>query len=132
MSKLDHINYISDIEAWRDDMDKQMRAAGPWGWLAIVGMHPLKEGINTVGSARNSDILLPEGAGPEQLGLIDFQGQHGILTVTTSEKVTVDGLELQEAKLRNHYEAGGMSLVKVRDLSFGVMQWSRIIKVSIE
>ncbi len=116
-------DYIRGVEAWREDMDAQMRSPEPGGWLAIVGMYPLKQGLNTVGSASNSDVILPEGL-PEQLGAIDFQGTHGTLKVTTNELVTVDGLELKEAKLRNHYEAGGMSVVKIRGVSFGIMQWA--------
>ncbi len=101
-----------------------MRLGEPWGWLAIVGMYPLKEGINTIGSATDSDILLPVGRAPKSLGFINFQEPHGELTVTSNEKVSIDKLELKQLKLRNHYAAGGMSVVQVRDISFGIMQWA--------
>lgn len=117
-------DYISNIETWRQDMDTQMRAPKPGGWLAIVGMYPLKQGVNTVGSALDSDVLLPIQAAPEHLGTIDFQDEHGTLTVTTDELVTVNGLETKQTTLRNHYESDGMSVVKVRDIRFGIMQWA--------
>ncbi|MBZ0285972.1 MAG: DUF1684 domain-containing protein, partial [Anaerolineae bacterium] len=116
--------YKVEIEIWRQNMDAQMRAPGPWGWLAIVGMYPLNPGENTVGSAPDSDVLLPPGAAPERLGVVDFDGAHGMLHVTTDELVFVDGVETRQAALRNHYEPGGMSVVRVREVSFGVMQWA--------
>jgi uncharacterized protein (DUF1684 family) len=116
--------YAAEVEARRQEMDRQMRAPGPWGWLAIVGMYPLKQGPNTVGSAPESDILLPAGAAPEQLGILDFQGETGTLHVTTDEVVTVDGVETRDVALRNHYAPGGMSVVAVREVSFGMMQWA--------
>lgn len=45
------MNYQTEVEAWQQDMDAQMRLPGPGGWLAIVGMYPLKRGVNTIGSA---------------------------------------------------------------------------------
>jgi uncharacterized protein len=117
-------DYLAEVEAWRQEMDAQMRSPGPGGWLAIVGMYPLKQGTNTIGSAPGSDVLLPEGAAPERLGVLEFQGIRGTLTVTTDESVTVDSVEIKHAVLRNYYEPGGMSVVKVRDIRFGIMQWA--------
>jgi hypothetical protein len=115
-------SYTQAIEEWRREMDAQLRAPGPWGWLAIVGMYPLKTGKNTIGSSPRCDVRLPEGKAPEQLGTLAFDGQHGKLKITAKEPVTVDGVEVRSAALRNHYEPGGMSVVKVRNLSFGIMR----------
>ncbi len=117
-------DYITQVEAWRQNMDSQMRAPGPGGWLAIVGMYPLEDGENTIGSAPDSDVLLPAGAAPERLGILNFDGRHGTLHVTTDETVTVDDVPTRSVQLRNHYEAGGMSVVRVRDVRFGVMRWA--------
>ena len=117
-------DYIAQVAAWRQSMDAQMRAPGPGGWLAIVGMYPLEVGENTIGSAPDSDVQLPVGAAPERLGILSFDGQHGTLHVTTDETVMVDDLPTRTATLRNHYEPGGMSVVNVRDVRFGVMQWA--------
>ncbi|MBN8594275.1 MAG: DUF1684 domain-containing protein [Anaerolineae bacterium] len=117
-------SYRQAIEAWRAGMEAQMRAPGPWGWIAIVGMYPLRIGSNTIGSDPQCDVILPAGAAPELLGTVEFDGQHGTLRVSTAEVVTVDGEATRHAKLRNHYEPGGMSVVRVREVSFGVMQWA--------
>lgn len=116
-------DYQAKVAAWRQGMDTQMRSPGPGGWLAIVGMYPLKQGANTIGSAVENDVLLPLDA-PEQLGVLEFQGVRGTLTVTTDELVTVDDVATKHTVLRNYYEPGGMSVVKVRDVCFGIMQWA--------
>ena len=120
--------YIAEVEAWRRDMEQQMRSPGPGGWLAIVGMYPLQTGLNTIGSAPGSDVLLPAGAAPERFGMIDFDGSHGKLEVTTDEPVTVGDVQVFPGQpalpLRNYYEPGGMSLMRVRDVRFGIMQWA--------
>lgn len=117
-------NYVAEVEDWRRDMDAQLRALGPGGWLAIVGMYPLKEGENTIGSAPNSDVQLPVGAAPDLVGIVDFHDQHGTLHVSTHEVVMVDDVPVKTAKLRNYYEEGGMSVMRVRDVRFGIMQWA--------
>ncbi|MBI1280602.1 MAG: DUF1684 domain-containing protein [Anaerolineaceae bacterium] len=117
-------DYIAEVEAWRRDMEQQIRAPGPGGWLAIVGMYPLNEGKNTIGSAADSDVLLPPNSAPERIGIVDFHDQHGTLHVTTDEVVTVDDVPVRSAQLRNYYEAGGMSVIRIRDIRFGIMQWA--------
>jgi uncharacterized protein (DUF1684 family) len=120
--------YIAEVEAWRQDMEQQLRAPGPGGWLAIVGMYPLRTGNNTIGSAPDNDVLLPPGGAPERIGAIDFDGTHGKLQVTTDELVTVDDVQVLPGgsllSLRNYYEPGGMSVCRVRDVRFGIMQWA--------
>lgn len=113
--------YIQEIEAWRAEMDAQLRAPGPWGWLAVAGTYPLEKGKNTIGSSRKSTIRLPKSA-PEGVGQIEFDGQHGKLRVTTRQPVFVDGVEVRTAQLRNHREKGGMSVVRVGNITFGIAE----------
>lgn len=115
-------NYVQQIEAWRTEVEEQLRAPGPWGWLAVVGMHPLKIGKNAIGSAPQCDILLPAGSAPEWLGTIEFDGQVCKLRVNVRENVMVDGVEVRVAALRHDYHPDGMSVVRVRNISFGIIQ----------
>ncbi len=114
-------NYIQGVEAWRAEMDAQLRVPGPWGWLAVVGTFPLEKGINTIGSSRKCAIRLPKTA-PEGVGRIEFDGQHGKLQVTTRQPVFVDGVEVRTAQLRNHREKAGMSVVRVGNITFGIVE----------
>ena len=51
------------IEKWRAKHETDYRR----DWVTIAGLHPLKPGTNTVGSANTSDIVLPPSA-PATLG----------------------------------------------------------------
>ena len=105
-------------------MDHQMRAPGPGGWLAIVGMYPLRLGLNVVGSGDDCDVVLPAGSAPVRVGTVEFCDKQWILRVTTGEIVTVDQEPVQTAALRINYDDGGMSVVQVRGVSFGIQQWA--------
>jgi uncharacterized protein (DUF1684 family) len=123
-------DYIASIEAWRAEMEAQLRAPAPWGWLAFVGLYPLKKGKNSIGSHPRCDIPLPEGAAPERLGIVSLDGQQVHLQVNAQEIVTVDGAEVRRATLREHQAAGGMSVVRVRSISLGVL-WHHAEPASI-
>lgn len=60
-----------DLAAWRAKREKEVSA--PEGWLALAGLEWLKSGINSVGSAANSQIRLP-GRAPEHIGLLTVNG----------------------------------------------------------
>jgi uncharacterized protein len=50
-------------EKWRAKHETDYRR----DWVSIAGLHPLKDGANTAGSARTNDIVLPESV-PARLG----------------------------------------------------------------
>lgn len=116
--------YKVRVEAWRTEMDRQMRSPGPGGWLAIVGMYPLRLGLNTVGSTDDCDVLLPAGSAPPRVGTVEFLDKQWVLVVTTDELVTVDQEPVHTSKLRTYNDVGGMSVVQVRQVSFGIQQWA--------
>ncbi len=62
--------YIESIEAWREQMEKNLR--GPYSWLALFGLFWLQEGENAIGSAPGSAIQLPERA-PGEAGTLHLQ-----------------------------------------------------------
>lgn len=57
--------------AWRTQQETQVSA--PDGWLALAGLDWLKSGINSIGSAADNTIRLPQSA-PAHLGLITVMG----------------------------------------------------------
>src|SRR5688572_3243125 len=50
-------DYVQEVGGWRAKREEGLRAAD--GWLAVVGLHWLREGTSTIGSAKGSDVLLP-------------------------------------------------------------------------
>ena len=75
MAKTD---YSTLVEKWRKKEDKTLRAES--SWLALAGLYWLHEGVNSVGSDMDCDIVLPASAPPNSATL-DFDGSRVRLTV---------------------------------------------------
>ena len=74
--------YASDIQQWRDAREKGLRNDN--GWLTLAGRFQMKPGVNTFGTGKNNDIVLPPeltGVGPAQIGAFQVD--------STSKKVTL-------------------------------------------
>lgn len=56
------------VEAWRSAYEAQLRAE--YGWLSVAGLSFLEPGVNTVGSLVGSDVRLPAGQAPLEVGRI--------------------------------------------------------------
>jgi uncharacterized protein (DUF1684 family) len=67
-------------------------------------------------------VALPEGSTPERLGVIEFHDGQARLRITADEPVTVDDAPVTEAALRDDSAKEGPSLVKIRAITFFVIQ----------
>lgn len=81
--------YEQSIDKWRQEMDTNLRREN--GWLALAGLFWLRNGTNVIGSARSSDIILPQRA-PRRLGTFEFDGNNVTLTVEDDTVVEVNGV----------------------------------------
>jgi len=61
--------YEMSIQNWQQQRVNSLTS--PNGWLTLVGLYWLKEGINTMGSAATNSIILPNNA-PKHLGSIEL------------------------------------------------------------
>ncbi len=59
--------YEHEIVRWRAEREAKLKADD--GWLTVVGLHWMHEGVNTVGSDPKSDAVLPPSA-PKQVGTL--------------------------------------------------------------
>ncbi|MBS0581563.1 MAG: DUF1684 domain-containing protein [Proteobacteria bacterium] len=62
----DDADYRKEIETWRAKRVERLTA--PNGWLSLVGLEWLKQGANTIGSARDNNIVIAKA--PPHLGNI--------------------------------------------------------------
>lgn len=109
--------YTAEIEAWREA--RAARLTAPNGWLSLIGLHFLKPGENTVGSADTNDIVLA--AGPASLGTVVMEDTGRVmLRVTPGAGVKVDGKEVLSAELVPEGR-GAMSTVSCGTMSFYVI-----------
>lgn len=88
--------YQNSILKWRQEVDTNLRREN--GWLALAGLFWLRKGINLIGSAPDSDILLPKRA-PQRLGTFEFDGNNVMLDVESDIPVEVNGVATRSALL---------------------------------
>jgi uncharacterized protein (DUF1684 family) len=80
--------YVREIEAWH--ADRLARLGGEDGWLTLVGLHPLAEGANTVGSAEGADARLIDKA-PPHVGVVAVTGGNLVFTAEPGVEVRLAG-----------------------------------------
>lgn len=61
-----------DWEAWRARRLEEV--AGPEGWTTVVGLHWIDQETTTLGTAPDSDLVLPPGSAPARVGVLRRQG----------------------------------------------------------
>ena len=64
--------YVKSVDAWQ--AQRITRLAAEEGWLSLIGRDWLKPGENTLGSAPESTVLLPDWAAPTKAGLFILDG----------------------------------------------------------
>src|SRR3982751_470734 len=62
-------DYSKQVETWRAQRVERLKA--PNGWLSLIGLHWLKDGKNTIGSAKGNDVVLA--TGPAKLGTVTLK-----------------------------------------------------------
>lgn len=76
--------YLKSVEEWRDGRLERLK--GKTGYLNLVGLYWLQDGVNRAGSAPDNDVVLPAGM-PAHLG--GFELVDGEVTMTVAEGVDV-------------------------------------------
>ncbi|PJA74867.1 hypothetical protein CO151_07945 [bacterium CG_4_9_14_3_um_filter_65_15] len=67
--------YVAEVDLWHAQRIERLK--GETGWLTLVGLHELKPGINTVGSASGSGVQFISKA-PPQVGKLEV-GELGVI-----------------------------------------------------
>lgn len=87
--------YVKQIQDWRHERVEHLRA--PHGWLSLVGLDWLKDGKNTLGSGKDSDIVLAKA--PAHLGTITLTNGKATITLDAKSGATIDGKSMATAEL---------------------------------
>jgi len=90
-------DYPREIEAWRAQREARLRAED--GWLSVVGLSWLKEGANTMGSARGSAVMLPMSA-PARVGVLELSGASVTARIDPGVVVTLDDAPVTVRELK--------------------------------
>jgi uncharacterized protein len=121
-------DHAAQVEQWRAKHESDYRR----DWVSIAGLHPLRQGPNTVGTAAGNDIRL-EGALPAKLGTLVLTGDQvrfepasgaGVtlrdqpitapLTIEDDSSTAADELRVGDVRLVVH-KSGETRSLRVRD-----------------
>ena len=89
------IAYTQQIQTWRAQRVERLKA--PDGWLSLIGLHWLKGGNNTIGSAKGNDVVLAKG--PARLGTISLKNGKATIDLDSRSGATIDGKKVKSAEL---------------------------------
>lgn len=81
--------YPAEIKIWRAERLDRLKSAT--GWLSLVGLHWLKEGANTIGSAKGNDIVIT--SAQPKLGTATLAGGEVTFTLADGAIAIVGGNE---------------------------------------
>jgi uncharacterized protein (DUF1684 family) len=87
--------YQQEIQKWRDGRIE--RLTKPTGWLSLVGLAWIKEGRNTLGSAKDNDIVIP--TAPAHLGTITLSDGKARIALDPKSNATIDGAAKLDSEL---------------------------------
>ncbi len=110
-------DYVKTIETWR--AQRVQRLTAPDGWLTLIGLHFLKPGANTIGTAPGNSVVLSQG--PAHFGTVVL-GADGKVTLTLNPAAGafIDGQSRFSAEL-DEGRQGRPTLVSCGSVSFFVI-----------
>lgn len=92
----DFAKYVADIEDWR--AQRLERLKGPGGYLNLVGLHWLRNGTASIGSAPDNDIVLAGNAAP-YVGTLTVADNGVILDTLPGVDVQYEGVPVRSLLL---------------------------------
>jgi uncharacterized protein (DUF1684 family) len=110
--------YQQQIKTWRQHRLERLTA--PTGWLSLVGLDWLKDGVNTLGSAKDSSIVLPKA--PAHLGTITLAGGKATIALDPGADATIDGEKKSAGELLDD------SHEKATTIAFGSVSFYLVLR----
>lgn len=87
-----------DLAKWRSEQEAKLRA--PDGYLSIAGLYFLAPSENSLGSAPDSQIRLPEDAAPVRLGSVTLREGKVRFDITAAVEATLNGAPATSGELQ--------------------------------
>jgi len=105
--------YTKEIQDWRHARLERLKA--PYGWPSLVGLEWLKEGANSVGSAKDNAIVIAKA--PAHLGTVTLHDGKATISIDPQADATIDGEKKRSAALLDDGEP------KPTLVAFGTVQF---------
>lgn len=118
-----------ELKKFRQEREEALKK----NWLVVVGLHWLKEGVQTVGSSKTAHVLLPSSV-PAEIGTMELKKQAVEFKVNAEKGVRVDGVTAQRNKsyALNSDKSGAPTLVEVGTVQFFVIERPNGIGVRVK
>lgn len=81
----ENVPYLQQIEQWHAKRVSNLKSES--GWLAVAGLYWLNEGENSVGSAKDNQVVFSKGKAAEKIGV--FTLNHGEVKLSVLQGVSV-------------------------------------------
>lgn len=104
-----------ELQKWRAEREAKLKADD--GWLTVTGLFWLKEGVNTVGTASDNDIVLPAGAAPARVGAFELREGRTVFRAAAGVTVTANGQPVRELDVKSD-EVKQADVLKLNELTF--------------
>jgi len=121
-------NYEQSVAAWRTEHETWLKAED--GWLTVVGLAWLKEGVNWVGSAPGSEISLPKSA-PSCVGRITVKNDRVYFTPERGVSVALNGKPARASYLKPELASKG-DVVSVGSVKFFLIRRENKLAIRIK
>ncbi len=110
----------AEVQEWRDAREARLRADD--GWLTLVGLFWLKDGPNRFGTDPSSDIVLPEGSGPDHAGVLTFEDGRSTLELAHGVQGRIDGQPVSGPRLMEPDSSDQADILELGDLKMHVIE----------
>jgi uncharacterized protein len=109
--------YAGHISDWDSDRLNNLRS--PEGWINLAGLFWLREGVNSIGSGGQNDIIFPRG--PENIGSMILTGNTVYFRPAGGISVKADGEEISD-RIRVFGENRDAGLITTDSLGFFIIK----------
>jgi uncharacterized protein (DUF1684 family) len=90
-----NLNYADEIRRWHSERIASLKKED--GWLNLAGLFWLREGSNSVGSDKNSDVIFPKDKAAAKIGTFLLENGKVRFTADPTAIVTVEGTRITDS-----------------------------------
>ena len=112
------VKYIQEIKDWHNKRINNLKKGN--GWLNLVGLFWLNEGVNKFGGDKTNDIIFPEGKAPAFIGTLTLKDSVVTLRVNKGIEVKSNGKIVTTADLKNDLQ--GATVLEYNSLRWFVIK----------
>jgi len=117
----DKETYQSAVEEWHHRRVDRLTAEN--GWLSLIGLFWLEEGVNTIGSDPDNDVTLPAAKAPSRAGTLILRGGQIHFEVVEDVTITHNGTPISALDLSVD-SSGSPTILDLGNLQFYVLERS--------